>query len=621
MKPSRNDPCPCGSGKKYKHCCERKAEAGPITPPSPKPTDINPLVTLYKTGRDAEAESKTRLLLEQYPNFGFGWKLLGTCLERQGKDALSALQQAATCLTDDAEAHNNLGNALNCVGRHNEAIVSCRRALKIRPDFAEAHNNLGNALNDSGQSNDALLSYRKAIQLRPDFVEAHHNLGNALSMLGRIDDATASYRRALQLRPYFSVVHSNLLFSLGYNASTTPQNYLKEALSYGERVTKYVTAKYADWRCEPKPKRLRVGVVSGDLRNHPVGYFLESVLTKIDPIRVELYAYTNNPSVDQLTARIQPYFSRWREVFALNDEAAAQLIHNDGVHVLLDLSGHTDHNFLPVFAWKPAPVQASWLGYFASTGVAEMDHLIGDAYIAPPEDESHFTENIWCLPDSYLCFTPPDVAVEPDPLPSLTNKQQITFGCFNNLTKMNDAVVALWARVLQAVPNSRLFLKTLQLNDVAICEVTRKKFAAHGIAAKRLVLEGSSPRAELLAAYQRVDIALDPFPYPGGTTSAEALWMGVPVLTKRGDRFLSHMGESIMHNAGLSDWIADDDDDYVAKAVAHTADLNRLAALRAGLRQQVLASPLFEANQFARNFEAALWGMWQNWQKQHGTTQ
>jgi protein O-GlcNAc transferase len=287
--------------------------------------------------------------------------------------------------------------------------------------------------------------------------------------------------------------------------------------------------------------------------------------------------------------------------------------------VLLDLSGHTAKNRLPMFAWKPAPVQVSWLGYFASTGVAEMDYVIGDAHIAPARDECHFSESICRLPDSYLCFTPPNVAVEPGPLPALGNTQ-VTFGCFNKLTKMNNAVVALWARVLLAVPHSRLFLKTTQLKDAAICEVTRQEFAAHGIATDRLILEGSSPRAELLAAYQRVDIALDPFPYPGGTTSVEALWMGVPVLTKRGDRFLSHMGESILHNAGLADWIADDDDDYVAKAVAHTADLSRLAALRAGLRQQVLASPLFEAKQFARNFEAAMWGMWQNWQEQHGTT-
>jgi Predicted O-linked N-acetylglucosamine transferase, SPINDLY family len=279
------------------------------------------------------------------------------------------------------------------------------------------------------------------------------------------------------------------------------------------------------------------------------------------------------------------------------------------VHVLIDLSGHTHHNRLPVFAWKPSPVQASWLGYFATTGVAEMNYLLADPYVAPSGEEDSFTETIWRLPESYLCFTAPVYDLDVFPLPALTTGY-ITFGCFNNLVKMNDAVVALWVRVLQAVPDSRLFLKTKQLNDPKVCNITRQIFTERGISPDRLLMEGSSPRAELLAAYRKVDIALDPFPYPGGTTSVEGLWMGVPVITRRGERFLSHVGETIAHNAGLADWIATDDDEYVAKAVEHTADLERLAALRAGLRQQVLASPVFDAPRFARNFEAVLWGMW-----------
>jgi len=257
-------------------------------------------------------------------------------------------------------------------------------------------------------------------------------------------------------------------------------------------------------------------------------------------------------------------------------------------------------------------VQVSWLGYFATTGVAEMDYLLADAHVAPGGEEDHFTETIWRLPQSYLCFTAPKYDLEVSPLPALTTGC-VTFGCFNNLVKMNDAVVALWARVLAAVPDSRLFLKTKQLNDAMVCNLTRQRFAECGIAPERLLLEGGSPRAELLAAYRTVDIALDPFPYPGGTTSVEGLWMGVPVITRRGDRFLSHMGETIAHNAGLPDWIAADNDEYIAKVVKFATDLEHLAALRASLRLQVLASPLFDAPRFARNFEAALWEMWQTW--------
>ena len=353
--------------------------------------------------------------------------------------------------------------------------------------------------------------------------------------------------------------------------------------------------------------------MSGDLRNHPVGFFLESVLAQINPSRIELIAYPTDHRTDELTARIKPYFSVWKSLVGLNDEAAARLIHADGVHILIDLAGPTAHNRLPVFARKPAPVQATWLGYLATTGVAEMDYLLGDHQATPPENDGHFSEKVWRLPEVWACLTPPDAALEVSQLPALS-AGCITFGCFNNLSKMNDAVVALWARVLQAVPASRLFLKTKKLDDPAVCEPPLQRFTAKGIESGRLMREGSSPRAELLAAYNRVDIALDPFPYGGGTTSFEVLWMAVPIITRKGDRFLSRCGQSLAFNADLVDWIAEDDDDYVAKAVMHTQDLKQLAALRAGLRERVLASPLFDAPRFARHLEAVLREMWERWE-------
>lgn len=263
-------------------------------------------------------------------------------------------------------------------------------------------------------------------------------------------------------------------------------------------------------------------------------------------------------------------------------------------------------------------MQISWLGYFATTGVTAIDYLLGDP-VLPTEEESHFTEQVWRLPETYLCFTPPDVVLEVESLPALSSGV-ITFGCFNNFAKINDAVVALWAQVLRAVPGSRLFLKTFQLQDLTVCETIRQRFATHSIAADRIILEGASPRAELLAAYNQMDIALDPFPYPGGVTSMEALWMGRSSTYPAWRPVSVPYRESIAYNAGLADWIAADDDDYVAKAVAHTANLECLATLRAGLRQQVLASPLFDAPRFARHFEAALWGVWKNWQNQQGIT-
>jgi predicted O-linked N-acetylglucosamine transferase (SPINDLY family) len=353
-----------------------------------------------------------------------------------------------------------------------------------------------------------------------------------------------------------------------------------------------------------------VGVVSADLYNHPVGYFLESFLSQLDFSRLELIAYSNNPKEDDLTQRIKPSFSAWKPVHVLNDEAMAQLIHSDGVHVLLDLSGHTAYNRLPALAWKPAPVQATWLGYFASTGMAEMDYILGDKWLLPDNEANHFIEKGWHFSGAHSCLTPPSEQVNIETLPALQS-HLITFGTLNNIAKMNDRVVACWARILTSIPNSQLYLNTKALRDETLKRSIIDRYAAHGIAANRLILESTTGRLAALSSYNRIDIALDPFPYPGGTTSYEALWMGVPILTMQGHRYIAHMGESIMHNAGLSDWIARDEDDYVAKAVSVAGDLPKLAALRAGLREQVRRSPLFDAPRFAKHFEEALWGMWQ----------
>jgi predicted O-linked N-acetylglucosamine transferase (SPINDLY family) len=284
----------------------------------------------------------------------------------------------------------------------------------------------------------------------------------------------------------------------------------------------------------------------------------------------------------------------------------------DGIDILIDLSGHTAHNRLPMFAWKPAPVQASWLGYFATTGLAAMDYFIADPWTLPESMEAHFSEKIWRLPETRLCFTPPEFELALAPPPALVNGH-LTFGGFNALPKMTEEVVALWARVLAAVPHSRLFLKAKQLKEASVRERTLDRFAAHGIDADRLILEASSPRADYLASYQRVDIALDPFPFPGGTTTVECLWMGVPVLTLPRESFLSRQGLGLLMNAGLANWVARDEDDYVARARAHASDLQGLARLHQGLRQQVLASPIFDARRFAGHFEAALRGMWTQW--------
>jgi predicted O-linked N-acetylglucosamine transferase (SPINDLY family) len=578
---------------------------------APGQQEINALAALFNAGKHAEAERLAREMTQHYPRHGFGWKVLGALSKQMGRneEALAFMQKAVKLSPDDAHAHNNLGFGYHDLGRMKEAEASYRRALQLRPDLAEAHNNLGMTLQETGRLDEAVASYRRALQLKPDYIEALSNLGAALQDTGQLGEAENYYRRALAIRPDDTTAHSNLLFLLNYKPGSDPAVGIAEARRYGEKVSVRASSRFAEWTCEKQPKRLSIGWVSGDFRNHPVGYFLENLLKHLDREAFELIAYPTARQEDELTTRIKPYFSSWTPLYGLSDEAAAKLIHADGLHILIDLSGHTRHNRLPLFAWKPAPVQASWLGYFATTGVTEIDYLIADPWTLPETEERYFTEKIWRLPETRLCFSPPDIEVAVSPLPAQANGH-LTFGCFNTLAKVNDEVVALWSRVLKEIPDSRMYLKAKQLGEDSARRRIAERFAAHGIPAERLILEGPEAREQYLAAYRRVDIVLDTFPFPGGTTSVEALWMGVPVLTLSGRSFLFRQGVGLLANAGLREWIADDADDYVRRAAAHAADLEALARLREGLRTQVVASPVMDGQRFARHFGEALRGMW-----------
>lgn len=574
-------------------------------------------IALQALGHSDEAVASYRRALEIDPDFVNAHSNLGIVLQSLGRpdEALISYRRALEINSNFVNALNNLGITLQSIGRIDEAMASYRRALEIDPNFAVAHSNLGGALREAGQLGDAEASCRRAIEINADYAEPHLNLGNVMRDLGRLDNAVASYTRALEINPNYSDAHCNILFARNYISAQPAEIMLAQARLFGE-IARRQADPYTDWPNLPAHHRcLRVGFVSGDLRNHPVGYFVEGVLSELSlsvPESSMLIAYSNHVLADEITERIRESCHIWRSVVGMSDERLARQIREDGIDILIDLSGHTAHNRLPLFAWKPAPVQLSWLGYFATTGLATMDYLIADPWTLPEAEEDKFTEKVWRLPETRLCFTPPKVVVNVTPLPALA-KEHILFGCFHNLSKINDAVIMLWARVLQAVPGSCLLLKTKQLENAEVRKSIVDRFAANNIDASRLILEGFSPRAEYLAAYQRVDIVLDTFPFPGGTTTAESLWMGVPVLTLAGESFLARQGLGLLMNAGLPDWIGTDADDYVARAIAHTSDLPGLAALRAGLRQQVLDSPIFDAPRFAGHFEAALRGMWLRW--------
>ena len=606
---------------------------------------------LFALGNHAEAVASYREGLKHNPDFATAHFNLGNTLQAlgQNEDAVASYRRALAIAPQTAVICVNLGNVLRKMGEINESLAILRRAVEIAPDLAITHCSLGNALKDlaqipeasacyreailndpddltahcmlgnvlmeDGNFHEALACYRRMLEIEAQSVFAHYNMGNTFSSLGQMKDAIASYQLTLEIDPDFVAARSNLLFTHNYLADQSAVELLGGARKFGD-LAACLACPFTTWRNVPAPDRtLRVGLVSGDLYSHPVGYFLDGVLAALASQashRLEVFAYSNHPRLDSVSARIKASCREWCLVTELNDEGLAQRIRDDCIDILIDLSGHTAYNRLKMFARKPAPVQVTWLGYFATTGIAAIDYLIADPWTLLEDEEGNFTEQIWRLPETRLCFTPPDEDIDVAPLGALTSGH-ITFGCFNHVAKMNDAVVTLWARVLAAVPNGRLFLKSKPIREESVRQDIIERFIFHGIPAERLILERAGPRADYLAAYQRVDIALDPFPYTGGTTTVEGLWMGVPALTLAGKSLLSRQGVGLLMNAGLEHWIASDADDYVAKAVSYASDLPRLAELRMGLRQQVLLSPIFDAPRFAGHFETALRGMWQKW--------
>lgn len=575
---------------------------------------------LHSLGMLAHLSDKNEIAVELIrkalgvrPNYSEACFNLGVILQSQGKseEAITAYRHLLALNPGHLEALINLGNTFLTLGKLDEAVACFRQALTLKPDFAEAHNNLGIILKAQNRLDEAVACFRQALALKPEFAEAHSNLGSTLKDQGKLVEAVASFQKALSMKPEFTAARSNLLLCLNYLPGQTDSLYFDEARLYGREIARKVGVTFASWNCSTRPERLRVGMVSGDFGCHPVGYFLENLLANLDPAKIELIAYPTIREEDELTTRIRSRFVDWKPLSGMRDKAAADLIHADGVHILLDLSGHTSYNRLPVFAWRPAPVQATWLGYFASTGIAEMDYLIADPVSIPESHHDHFTEKIWYLPETRLCFSPPVIGDElaSTPLPALRNGY-VTFGCFQNVTKINDTVLAAWGRILQVLPQARLRLQNRLLNSPTIREQLQERFARSGIASERVTLAESVPRLDYLAAHAHIDIILDTFPFPGGTTTCEALWMGVPTVTVAGNSMLARQGASLLTCAGLADWVATDDEDYVAKAVARATDLEKLATLRAELHRQVMDSPLFDGTRFARNFEEAMWGMW-----------
>ncbi len=553
-----------------------------------------------------------RRALELRPDHAETLNHLGILLQQQGliDEAIATYRRAIALRPDLPGGYANLGLALYDQGDVAQAIVVYRQGLAIRP-VAEIHDNLANALLKRGHVDEAIEHYHRALALQPDNLNTRCNLAGALAEGGGPPQAIAAFRQILELHPRHLIAHSNLLFNLSVDPTCRSAEYLAEARRFGAKLGPPLSAPF-DPPVPAEGRRLRVGLVSGDLRSHPVGYFLEGILRHLDLARFELYAYPTTAKEDELTARIRPLFAGWRMLKGLNDEAAARAIRADHIEVLLDLSGHTGDNRVPVFGFRPAPVQVSWLGFFASTGIPEMDWVLADEACVPHGNEHQFIEAVWRLPDTRLCFTPPAAGIAPEvsPLPAL-QRGHVTFGCFQRLPKIGDAVLDLWSQVFEALPTARLLLQSHQTGRPIYVEQILARLAAVGIVSDRVTVRGPAPRHAYLESYREVDIVLDTFPYTGGTTTCEALWMGVPTVTLAGDSMIARQGVALLSAAGLADWVADDPAEYVRKAVSFGTDLVSLSTLRSSLRERIQATPLFDVRLFAQRLAEALAGIWQ----------
>ncbi|HSE79916.1 MAG TPA: tetratricopeptide repeat protein [Alphaproteobacteria bacterium] len=579
--------------------------------------DVEALVLAGMALKDrGEPESAIALYQEaltRNPKDAWAYNNLGNALQELGRfdAAQEAYEKAVGLVANYVEAHVNLGNVNQALGRLPEAEAAYRRAIAFRPTFAEGHNNLGTALRLMGRLEAAAHAYRRAIELKPTLAEAVSNLASVFNEQGRIVEAQAAFARACAINPDHAAAASNLLLAMNYATEPTRDAVFAAHRRWGERfaakieIPPHVNSRMVD-------RRLRIGYVSADFREHSVSYFFEPLLGAHDANRVETVCYSAVARPDETTRRLEGLAGAWRSLVGINDERAMHMVREDGIDILVDLGGHTARNRLPLFALKPAPVQVTWLGYPNTTGLAAIDYRLTDAVCDVEGDERWSTETLVRLPNGFHCYRPPADAPKVGRPPS-RRAGHVTFGSFNNLTKVNPDVVAAWANILQAVPKSLLLLKSRALSD----EPTRRRyfemFERAGVEPARLRLLPWTDKKMHLAVYGEVDIALDPFPYNGTTTTCEALWMGVPVVALAGDRHAGRVSASILRRIGLDDLVASDQAGYVGLAARLASDAARLSDLRAGMRTRLEGSPLMDAKGFARDLEQAYREMWRAW--------
>jgi predicted O-linked N-acetylglucosamine transferase (SPINDLY family) len=569
---------------------------------------------LRDLGRLAEAEQSYRKLIALKPAAAIAHASLGEVLQDLGRleEAERSYRRALALQPGLVDAHNNLGTALQDLGRSREAEACYRQAIALKPDHAGAHNNLGTALKDLGRFEEAERCYRHALALRPGFVDALINLGSALQSVGRLEEAEEAFREVLVFDPESAVAHSSAIFIMDlierYDIREQQAERRRWYLQHGK---KYETAIRRHENAPDLGRKLRVGYVSADFRKHSAYYAFGGVIRRHDRSAFEVFCYSGVPREDEVTRRLRQMVDEWRDVLSLKDDALADQIRRDRIDILVDLSGHSAGSRLPVFARKPAPVQVTAWGHATGTGLPTMDYFLADSITVPAEQRPHYAEEVIDLP-CILCYEPPEYMPELGPLPSLDGKP-FTFGCLNRLEKVSDKVMAVWGRILKALPDALLLLKDPALEDATTRERVLRRLAGVGVDSERVRLLGRSPHAEHLKICHQVDVALDPFPQGGGISTAEALYMGVPVVTLPGSTVASRVSASILTAVQMEAWIAHSTEEYVQIAVRMSREVPRLAQLRQGLRERLTKSAFGDVPGYTVAVEQAYRSMWRRW--------
>jgi len=582
-----------------------------------RPDDAEPHntlgVTLALAGRPGDAVAVYHRAIELKPDHAWAHTNLGNALNAQGRlaAAVDAYQRALALDPNLAEAHSNLGAVLHEMNRFDEAIATYHRAIALRPDHPQAYYNLGCALQHAGRLDDAIAALGRAIALRPEDPEPYNTLGNVFKDQGRPEEALAHFHKALELEPGFLVAASNYLYALHFHPEHDAQALLAAHRRWARQYAEPLAAQIRPHPNDPTPdRRLRVGFLSPDFRDHPVGQSLLPLFSHHDRRQTEIVCYGDVRVPDGITEEIKALADHWRSIVGLDDCQVADRIRTDGIDILVDLSLHTANNRLLVFARKPAPVQVTMLGMPGTTGLATMDYRLTDPHLDPPGDrDADYVEHSMRLPLCYWCYQPPEESPHVQAPPAVRNGF-VTFGCLNQFAKVSRPALQVWVKILQCLPASRLIIHSQPGSHL---EAVRRLFQDGGIAPDRVEFAARVTRLHYLERYHDLDLSLDPFPFCGGISTMDSLWMGVPVVTLAGRTAVGRAGVSILSNVGLPGLIAETVDVYAARALEWAGDLARLSRVRLGLREQMRSSALMNGPRYAADVEAAFREMWKTW--------